>query len=213
MSAVDYTVDGKSYEGYFLRPKGKEVAPIVVIAHAWGGLGDNEREKAERIANLGYAAFAMDVYGKGKRGTTVEENQALMNPLVEDRAELQKRLAGSLEAAKQQVGVDESDREEKASLPSNYPSAPSSFTSRDDGENEEVGDEGGIEEKEEEEPDSVEAAVADLSQLMVQDEKEKEEGMGDGDNKSSLQGDEYCSSTKSKKSLDGGPIAIETKKI
>lgn len=113
----------------------------------------------------------------------------------------------------QQVGVDESDREEKASLPSNYPSAPSSFTSRDDGENEEVGDEGGIEEKEEEEPDSVEAAVADLSQLMVQDEKEKEEGMGDGDNKSSLQGDEYCSSTKSKKSLDGGPIAIETKKI
>ena len=66
MSAVDYTVDGKSYEGYFLRPKGKDVAPIVVIAHAWGGLGDNEREKAERIANLGYAAFAMDVYGKGK---------------------------------------------------------------------------------------------------------------------------------------------------
>lgn len=106
MSEVDYTVDGKTYEGYFLRPKGKDTAPVVVIAHAWGGLGDNEREKAERIAKLGYAAFAMDVYGKGKRGTTVEENQALMNPLVGDRAELQKRLAGGLAAAKQQVGVD-----------------------------------------------------------------------------------------------------------
>ncbi|MAN45069.1 MAG: dienelactone hydrolase family protein [Alphaproteobacteria bacterium] len=107
MSAVDYTVDGKTYEGYYLRAKGKDVAPVVVIAHAWGGLGDNEIEKAERVANeLGYAAFAMDVYGKGKRGTTVEENQALMNPLVEDRAELQKRLAGGLAAAKQQVGVD-----------------------------------------------------------------------------------------------------------
>ena len=106
MSAVDYTVDGKTYEGYFLRPKGKDVAPVVVIAHAWGGLGDNEREKAQRVSEMGYAAFAMDVYGKGMRGATVEECQALMNPLVEDRAELQKRLAGGLAAAKQQVGVD-----------------------------------------------------------------------------------------------------------
>ncbi|WP_291076291.1 dienelactone hydrolase family protein [Hyphomonas sp.] len=106
MSAVDYTVDGKTFEGFFLRPKGKDVAPVVIIAHAWGGLGDNEREKAARVAEMGYAAFAIDVYGKGKRGTTVEENQALMNPLVEDRAELQKRLAGGLAAAKQQVGVD-----------------------------------------------------------------------------------------------------------
>ena len=106
MSAVDYTVDGKTFEGFFLRPKGKDVAPVVIIAHAWGGLGDNEREKAARVAEMGYAAFAIDVYGKGKRGTTVEENQALMNPLVEDRAELQKRLAGGLAAARQQVGVD-----------------------------------------------------------------------------------------------------------
>lgn len=106
MSAVEYTVDGKTYEGFYLRPKGKDVAPLVVIAHAWGGLGDNEREKAEKVAAMGYAAFAMDVYGKGMRGTTVEECQALMNPLVEDRAELQKRLAGSLAAARQQVGVN-----------------------------------------------------------------------------------------------------------
>lgn len=107
MSAVDYTVEGKTYEGYYVRAKGKDVAPVVVIAHAWGGLGDNEREKAERVANeLGYAAFAMDVYGKGKRGSTVEENQALMNPLVGDREELQKRLAGGLAAAKDQIGVD-----------------------------------------------------------------------------------------------------------
>ena len=107
MSAVDYEVDGKTYEGYFLKPAGKNNVPVIAIAHAWAGLGDNERQKAERIVNeLGYAAFAMDVYGKGKRGTTIEENQALMNPLVGDRAELQKRLAGGLAAAKQQTGVD-----------------------------------------------------------------------------------------------------------
>jgi dienelactone hydrolase len=107
MSAVDYTVDGQTYEGYFLAPEGKTNLPVVAIAHAWGGLGDNEIQKAGRVVNeLGYAAFAMDVYGKGKRGTTVEENQALMNPLVGNRAELQKRLAGGLAAAKAQPGVD-----------------------------------------------------------------------------------------------------------
>ncbi|MCA8902537.1 MAG: dienelactone hydrolase family protein, partial [Hyphomonas sp.] len=109
MSAVDYTVDGKTYEGYFLAPEGKTNVPVVAIAHAWGGLGDNERQKAARVVNeFGYAAFAMDVYGKGRRGTSVEENQALMNPLVGDRAELQKRLAGGLAAAKAQPGVDAS---------------------------------------------------------------------------------------------------------
>lgn len=109
MSAVDYTVDGNTYEGWFVHPGGSDAVPIVAIAHAWGGLGDNEKQKAELVAKeLGYAAFAMDVYGKGKRGTTVEENQALMTPLVGDRAELQKRLAGGLAAAKAQSGINAS---------------------------------------------------------------------------------------------------------
>ena len=109
MSAVDYTVDGKTYEGYFLAPAGKTNLPVVAIAHAWGGLGDNEIQKAGRVANeLGYAAFAMDVYGKGKRGTNNDENQALMTPLLEDRAELQKRLSAGLATAKSQPGVDAS---------------------------------------------------------------------------------------------------------
>jgi len=109
MSAVDYLIDGKPYEGFFVKPSGASKVPVVVIAHAWGGVSDNEREKAGIIANeFGYSAFAMDVYGKGKRGNSVEECQALMNPLIGDRAELQKRLAGGLAAAKTQAGVDAS---------------------------------------------------------------------------------------------------------
>ena len=106
MSAVDYTVDGQTYEGYFLKPAGKENAPLVVICHAWGGVGDNEKQKAKIIAEeFGYAAFAIDVYGKGKRGTTQAENEGLMYPLVGDRAELQKRLAGGIAAAKAHSGA------------------------------------------------------------------------------------------------------------
>ncbi len=107
MSAVDYTIDGETYEGFFVAPAGKTNLPVVAVAHAWGGLGDNEKEKARLIADtFGYAAFAMDVYGKGKRGTTQAENEALMYPLVGNRPELQKRLAAGLATAKAQPGVD-----------------------------------------------------------------------------------------------------------
>ncbi len=107
MSAVDYTIDGVTYEGFFVAPAGKTNVPVVAVAHAWGGLGDNEKEKAQLIADaFGYAAFAMDVYGKGKRGTTQAENEALMYPLVGNRPELQKRLAAGLATAKAQAGVD-----------------------------------------------------------------------------------------------------------
>jgi dienelactone hydrolase len=107
MSAVDYQVDGKTYEGWLALPEGKTNVPVVVIAHAWGGLTDNEKQKAAIIAKeFGYGAFAIDVYGKGKRGASVEECQALMNPLVGDRAELQQRLAGGLAAAKAQADID-----------------------------------------------------------------------------------------------------------
>ena len=106
----DYSGHGHTFEGYLALPEGGP-KPVVLVAHAWAGQADYERGKADRIAaDLGYAAFAIDVYGKGKRGTTVEENQALMNPLVGDRAELQARLNVAVEAAKSLDGVDTSKR-------------------------------------------------------------------------------------------------------
>jgi len=108
-SQVDYEINGETYEGYLAKPDTTANAPLVVIAHAWGGLKDNEISKAQLIADrLGYAAFALDVYGKGKRGDSPEECQALMNPLVEKRAELQKRLNAGLATARQQTGIDTS---------------------------------------------------------------------------------------------------------
>ncbi|MEM1151922.1 MAG: dienelactone hydrolase family protein [Pseudomonadota bacterium] len=108
--SFDYHVSGAPYEGYLALPDGPP-AKVVLVSHAWAGQSDYEHGKADRIAaELGYAAFAIDVYGKGKRGTTVEENQALMTPLVENRAELQARLKGAVEHAKTIEGVDTSAR-------------------------------------------------------------------------------------------------------
>lgn len=75
--------------------------PGILIAHAWKGPSDYEEEMATELAEMGYVAFVMDVYGKGKRGNSIDENRALMQPLIDDRGLLQARLAANLECFKQ----------------------------------------------------------------------------------------------------------------
>src|SRR5690606_24908061 len=57
-------------------------------------------------AQLGYAAFAIDLYGEGRTGTSPEENAALMQPLVQDRALLAQRMNNALTALAGQPQVD-----------------------------------------------------------------------------------------------------------
>jgi len=80
--------------------------PGVLVSHAWGGRSDYEDGKANGIAELGYAAFAIDLYGKGVRGSSPEENSALMQPFLDDRAMLQNRLLVSLNTLREQDEVD-----------------------------------------------------------------------------------------------------------
>lgn len=59
--------------------------PAVLICHAWGGRDEFVNDKAKQLAELGYVAFALDMYGQGVLGTNPEENAALMQPFLEDR--------------------------------------------------------------------------------------------------------------------------------
>ncbi|NEP19031.1 MAG: dienelactone hydrolase family protein [Leptolyngbya sp. SIO4C1] len=66
--------------------------PAIFVAHAWDGLNAPIETIARRVAQLGYVAVAVDVYGKGIRGNPTGDNAHLMNPLLEDRGILQHRL-------------------------------------------------------------------------------------------------------------------------
>lgn len=80
--------------------------PTVLINHAWGGRDEFVERKARRLAWQGYACFALDNYGKGRRGTTPEECTALMTPLMQDRRNLLQRLKVGLAAAQSLPIVD-----------------------------------------------------------------------------------------------------------
>lgn len=78
----------------------------VLVAHAWDGQNEPIRAKAEELAQLGYVAFALDVYGKGVRGGVMEDNSRLMGPFMKDRGLLRRRLEAGLAAARRHPLVD-----------------------------------------------------------------------------------------------------------
>ena len=82
--------------------------PGVLVSHAWAGRADFEDRKAEHLAELGYVGFALDLYGCGVRGGNADENAALMQPFLDDRAMLQRRMQLALEQLSAQKEVDSS---------------------------------------------------------------------------------------------------------
>jgi dienelactone hydrolase len=80
--------------------------PAVLISHMQGGRESFVENKAMELAKLGYAGFALDMYGEGRRGRTPEEGRALMQPLVDDRAWLARRINAALTAVRTFEQVD-----------------------------------------------------------------------------------------------------------
>src|SRR5437868_2079939 len=64
---VDYEADGTKLKGFIAwddAAQGKQ--PGVLVFPEWWGLNDYAKIRAEQLAELGYVAFAADLYGEGK---------------------------------------------------------------------------------------------------------------------------------------------------
>lgn len=104
---IAYEHDGTALEGFLAwddtRPG---PLPAVLVSHAWAGRSDFDCAKARALAAQGYAAFALDMYGRGVLGSGPEENARLMQPLLDDRVRLQGRQLAALEAVRAHDAVD-----------------------------------------------------------------------------------------------------------
>ena len=63
---VSYAIDGVPFTGYIAYPNDGQQHPGIVVVHEWWGHNDYVRGRAEQLAELGYTAFALDMYGDGK---------------------------------------------------------------------------------------------------------------------------------------------------
>ena len=67
MEEVAYTHGETMLVGYLAYDNAVEgKRPGVLVIHEWWGLNDYAKKRARMLADLGYVAFAADMYGKGK---------------------------------------------------------------------------------------------------------------------------------------------------
>lgn len=82
---IEYMVDGKRYVGCFFADDAHAARrPGVLVAPEGGGLVDLTKSIARRLAEAGYAAFAMDYYGDGPPLTDFNEVMPRLAPWMAD---------------------------------------------------------------------------------------------------------------------------------
>jgi len=79
---VPYTYGGVTYNGYLAYDDAlKGPLPGVLVFHEWWGLNDYAKMRARKVAELGYVAFAADMYGGGVTTTNPDEAGKLSGAL------------------------------------------------------------------------------------------------------------------------------------
>lgn len=103
---LSYQEGNVDFEGFLAYEKSSEPKPLVLVAPDWSGRNEFACVYAEKLAELGYIGFAIDMFGQGKVGKTTEEKQQLMQPLINDRQLLRRRISAAFDKAKTISMVD-----------------------------------------------------------------------------------------------------------
>lgn len=98
---VNYAFDGIDMVGHAAWDADRSgPLPVVLVVHEWWGCNDYTRHRAAMLAELGYAGFAIDLYGGGCNAADTEEAAELMNALLDNRSVLRGRFHAALGAAR-----------------------------------------------------------------------------------------------------------------
>lgn len=101
---IAYEHDGQALEGYFAwDAAGEGRKPAVLVIHDWTGLREYPKARAQMLARLGYFAFAVDIYGEGRRFEDQEEASAEAQKYYGDLGLMRARV----QAAYDVVAADE----------------------------------------------------------------------------------------------------------
>jgi dienelactone hydrolase len=104
---VQYSAGGvvmKGYLAYDMNIRGKR--PGVLVVHEWWGLNEYARKRARMLAELGYTALAVDMYGDGKQAMHPDEAGKLSSELMKNFDSAKNRFTAAMEFLKKQPPVD-----------------------------------------------------------------------------------------------------------
>lgn len=94
---VGYPDDSASLTGfvsYNANVEGKR--PVVLVVHEWWGLTDYPKKRAMQLAEMGYLAMAVDIYGDGKKAEDVAQASALSSTFYSNPQLANSRIEAAL---------------------------------------------------------------------------------------------------------------------
>jgi dienelactone hydrolase len=104
---IEYRSGATSMRGYLAYDETKTgKRPGVLVCHDIFGLADDPKRRAHMLADLGYAAFCVDMYGNGKNPKDFPEGMGWLMALLNDRAELRRRVNAALDVLRQSAEVN-----------------------------------------------------------------------------------------------------------
>ena len=107
---VAYTIDTlnmKSFVVYDENIEGRR--PAVLVVHEWWGLNDYIMRRARQLAEMGYIAMAVDMYGNGRMGNDPGAAQNLAMPFYYHPDMAKKHFDMALAELKKNPNVDQTN--------------------------------------------------------------------------------------------------------
>lgn len=104
---IDYKQGDQALEGYLAwddAATGRR--PGVLVVHEWTGLGDYAKMRARKLAEMGYIAFAADIYGKGIRPATPQEAGAQAGIYKKNPKLMRERVTAGLDVLRREPLCD-----------------------------------------------------------------------------------------------------------
>lgn len=106
---VSYDADGVTMKGYMaFDANNQEKRPAVLVVHEWWGHNEHSRKSAEELAKLGYVAFAVDMYGDGKKAQHPDDAMKFSGAVMKNFDGAKDRFSAALALVKSNEMVDSS---------------------------------------------------------------------------------------------------------
>lgn len=103
--AFDYEYDGLDLQGVLMSGVDAD-APTVLVFHGMEGRSDAQVDFCRRLADTGYQAVAVDLFGRDVSPGGIDAGATAMNALMADREALRDRLFGVVDILSAQPEVD-----------------------------------------------------------------------------------------------------------
>lgn len=104
---VEYVAGGTTMKGYLAydqKVQGKR--PGILVVHEWWGQNAYVRKRARMLAQLGYTALALDMYGEGKTAQHPDDAGKFASEVMKNFPIAKERFLAALEFLKKQPTVD-----------------------------------------------------------------------------------------------------------